>query len=55
MSRFNPLSQNVLDRISGYFKQTIITMKEQSPRVTIPKMAPANSAAGTENIGKSRP
>lgn len=52
MRRFNPLSQNVLDRISGYFKQTRITTKEHTPRVIMPKMAPASSAAGTENIQK---
>jgi len=49
ISRFKLLSQNVLDLIRGYFKQARITMKDNTPRAIIPKMAPASSAAGTEN------
>lgn len=48
MSRFRPLSQNVLDLIIGYLRQTMITTNEQTPRAITPNMAPASSAAGTE-------
>ena len=52
MSRFKLLSQNVRDRIIGYFQHMNITIKEHTPRLITPVMIPANSREGTENIKK---